>query len=168
MTWLLAAGLLVGLQQPPPDMPDDEKVKEEELKKLEGPWSLVSGEKNGEKLTDEQVKKYRLVITAKDKDAPKIEAFETASPAKPVLQTVFKIDPITKPNDPARKHKTIDLLRYDGGQELTMPGIYELKGDTLTICGCDDGRRIRPTAFAAKADSGCSLLVLKREKKSGS
>jgi uncharacterized protein (TIGR03067 family) len=170
MKSLLATALLLGLQ-PPTETPDDEALRNAELDKLAGTWAVTSGEKNGQKLAPEQTDKYRLVINVRNKESPKIEAYDLNElrkqprDRKAVNSATFKIDPTVKPNDPAHRHKTIDLVRYKDGQEMTMLGIYDLKGEMLTICGCDDGRRIRPSEFAAKADSGCSLLVLKREKK---
>jgi uncharacterized protein (TIGR03067 family) len=44
-----------------------------------------------------------------------------------------------------------------------LPAIYMLEGDTLMICG-QDAESGRPTAFAARPDSGPWLLVLKRRR----
>jgi uncharacterized protein (TIGR03067 family) len=57
----------------------------------------------------------------------------------------------------------IDLTMDAGGMNLSMPGIFKLDGDTLTICMVPFGER--PKAFASAAGTTTMLLVLKRTKK---
>jgi uncharacterized protein (TIGR03067 family) len=61
--------------------------------------------------------------------------------------------------DPAKKPKTIDISDPDLG---STPGIYELNGDTLTIC-LAIGKE-RPTEFKSDTNSLATLMVLKRQR----
>jgi uncharacterized protein (TIGR03067 family) len=63
--------------------------------------------------------------------------------------------------DATRTPKTIDLTPAGAKPIL---GIYKLEKETLTICYGEPGKP-RPTAFAAKAGSGHTLMVWVREKK---
>jgi len=72
------------------------------------------------------------------------------------LAAVMKIDPNHTP-------KWLDMTYIAGplkGQ--TLQAIYELKGDTFTLCIQMDGQG-RPTAF--RRDGNCDLCVLQRPKK---
>jgi len=69
------------------------------------------------------------------------------------MNTRFVLRPNARP-------KSIDLHREDGDKE-TLLGIYELKGDTLTLCATKGAKR--PRAFASPKGSDFSLLVFKRQ-----
>ena len=70
-----------------------------------------------------------------------------------------KFDPTTKP-------KTIDITFTEGEHKgKTALGIYEFEGDTFRVCITRPGGDGRPMEFSAKAGSGCTLVVYKREKK---
>ena len=75
--------------------------------------------------------------------------------------------PSTYTLDPAAKPKTIDITpQGEGdGKGETVPGIYKLEGDTLTICFPCGAQMERPTEFVSKEGSDTLLLVLKRVKK---
>jgi uncharacterized protein (TIGR03067 family) len=66
----------------------------------------------------------------------------------------FKADPKASPS-------TLDLLA--GTQ--TVPGIYKVEGDTMTICFPKGGKGERPTKFESPKDTEIVLMVLKRDKK---
>jgi RNA polymerase sigma factor (sigma-70 family) len=74
--------------------------------------------------------------------------------------------PSTYTLDPAAKPKMIDITPGEGdGKGETVPGIYRLEGDTLTICFPCGAQMERPTEFVSKEGSDTMLLVLKRVKK---
>jgi uncharacterized protein (TIGR03067 family) len=65
-----------------------------------------------------------------------------------------------------KEHKTIDLKTKPGGlfKGRTMPGIYKVDGDTLTIC-VNTETQDRPTAYESPERSPIMLLTFVREKK---
>ncbi|HJZ59555.1 MAG TPA: TIGR03067 domain-containing protein [Gemmataceae bacterium] len=69
--------------------------------------------------------------------------------------------------DPAKTPKQIDIKSAEGPfKGMTLPGIYELKGDKLTLCLEGDGKADkRPTKFEAPEMTRNMLLSYKREKK---
>ena len=67
--------------------------------------------------------------------------------------------------DAAKTPATIDLMPGSGQYEgKTLPGIYKLEGDTLTIAFTVPPGKDRPKAFESKAGSGVVLVVHKRAK----
>jgi uncharacterized protein (TIGR03067 family) len=143
---ILAASLALGAADAP-----KEAVKKE-LEKMQGDWVIVTGQRNGEPIPEEQVKGLRRTT--------KGDKFILNVGGKTVGTATFKIDPTKKP-------KTIDI-QPDAveGQEKPAPllGIYELDGDNYKICYGPPGAK-RPTEFASKAGSGATLSVWKRAKK---
>ena len=55
-------------------------------------------------------------------------------------------------------------LRPPEVEENEIKGIYELKGDTLRICGAGQGGE-RPKEFKSDEGSDAMLLTFRREKK---
>jgi len=68
--------------------------------------------------------------------------------------------------DPTKTPKRIDVRSAEGPfKGKTLPGIYELKGDTLRLCLEADGKADkRPTAFEAPGTTRNMLLTYRREK----
>ncbi|CAN5152224.1 hypothetical protein BH10PLA2_BH10PLA2_26140 [soil metagenome] len=129
---------------------DDDSAKE--LKKLEGVWIMVSGEKEGEKLADEVVKKNNITWKGKK--------IETISPhqSDEVIKATTKVDPAKSP-------KEMEWVRDSGPDSgKTMYAIYEwIDGDQYRVCFALGGKE-RPKEFATKAGSGHLLHVWKRVK----
>lgn len=139
----VAATLLLGAEAPA------EAVKKDMLL-LEGEWSMVSGERDGQKLPDEFVKGGKR--TAKDG--------ETSITINDMLFMKAKFTV-----DPAKKPKEIDYSITDGPEKgKTRLGIYEIDGDMVKFCFAAPGDK-RPTEFTAKEGSNCTLSVWKRNKK---
>ena len=107
---------------------------------LQGTWLLVSEERNGEKLPKEKIQGGKFIF-ADDKITWLAEQ-ETVT-----RKGTFTIDPEKKP-------KEIDLTFGD----ITVKGIYELKGNTLKVVIAERGR---PTEFDS---TGGGLLVFERKK----
>ncbi len=68
--------------------------------------------------------------------------------------------------DPTKTPKRIDIRSADGPfKGKTLPGIYELKGNTLVLCLEGDGKADkRPTKFDAPGTTRNMLLTYRREK----
>lgn len=132
------------------DDPDD--AFKEELKALAGTWKAVSIETDGKKAPEDILK--QVVMTRDESGKTVIRRGDMV-----VLEaTVKKLDPSKKP-------KTIDTEQTVGENKgKTIQGIYEIDGNTLRVCLAPPGKE-RPSEFSAKAGSGNSLAVYRREKK---
>jgi uncharacterized protein (TIGR03067 family) len=130
---LIAGSLFVA------DAAEDAK---KEIEKLQGKWSAVEAEKDGEKAPENERKQIGLTFKGD----------------KLTLHDRGRADEIGFKLDPSKKLKTIDLTL---GKD-TVKGIYSLDGDNLKIC-IRLGAAEYPTEFTGK--KGHSLVVLKRDKK---
>src|SRR5262245_11197173 len=105
---VLVAGFLVAADQP-----------QDELKKLEGNYTMLSSEQKGEKLPEETVKTGTLKIEG-DKHTAK---FGTVT-----IVGTHKVDPTKKPAE-------IEASDTEGPfKGKTRLGIYKLEGDQFTFC----------------------------------
>src|SRR5512132_602755 len=95
----------------------DAEDAKKDLEKLQGTWALVSGERDGKKFTEEEVKKTMLFI--KD-DTFRIPESSVATSEDGTI----KIDPSKKP-------KEMDATTGSGPDKGKIwQGIYKLHGDT--------------------------------------
>jgi uncharacterized protein (TIGR03067 family) len=140
---ITTAALLIGVE------PSQDDAEKKELERLQGTWSTLSIEVDGQKATDEERIKTRKLIVAGNRYTLKVEG-ET-------VQGTIEVNPTQKP-------KTIDEKPDSGLHKgRTLLGIYELEGDNLKICLALPGRG-RPTEFASKAGTKHQLVIYKREK----
>jgi uncharacterized protein (TIGR03067 family) len=142
MLLVLVAGVLVAA-----DGKDDAK---KEMEKLQGAWVMVSGERNGEALPDDQVKALKRTV--------KGEEFTITRDGETVVKGTFTVDPSKSP-------KTIDVMITEGdNKDKKMLGIYEIDGDNYKVCYAPFGKD-RPKEFSSKGEEGITLAVWKRDKK---
>jgi uncharacterized protein (TIGR03067 family) len=141
---LLALGVL--LLAVPAIRSEDNKL---DPAKLIGTWSYVSGEKNGEKVNEANLKGGSVIIT-KDKITLKGEQGDF------ILK--YKLNPAKSPCTIA-----MEITEGPAGQGSMAEGIIEVQGDKLRICYPAMGGET-PKEFAAKKDSGLHYFVLKRKK----
>ena len=139
--WLIVAVVLVVAAQAWAD------AKKEDKDLIQGDWSFVSGERDGEQPPDE-IKNMKLNF--KDDKL-------TAMIANDDKGGKFKIDPSKKP-------KEITLTLSENGKDVDMNGIYELDGDNLKLCFPADHDGARPKEFNGKQGSKQMYMVFKRAK----
>jgi uncharacterized protein (TIGR03067 family) len=122
---------------------------EGDLKAFQGTWVVAEATLAGRDHTDD-FKDMRLKITGEKYEI----AFDTNSD-----KGAIKLDSTKKP-------KQIDLSTQPGGpfKGRNLPGIYELKGDTIVLC-LEADKTDRPTKFEAPEKTRFMLFTLKREKK---
>lgn len=141
VTVVLAVCLLAGA---------DEDAVRKEKKRLEGEWSMVSGEIDRQPLPPEYVKGARRI--AKDGETTVLIGGRVFMKARYTV-------------DPGKKPRTIDYTMTDGPTKgKTQLGIYELDGDTVKFCFAAPGKE-RPQDFTTKEGSGRTLSVWKRARK---
>ena len=126
---------------------------QKELKKLEGTWVMVSGERDGAKIADEHVKKSKITWKGT------VVIVETPHQSKePIKGSVGGFDTTKKPAE-------MEWVRTNGPDAgKKMLAIYEfLDDDQYRICFAPAGKA-RPKEFSTKTGSGHLLHVWKRVK----
>jgi uncharacterized protein (TIGR03067 family) len=127
-----------------------EKAGKKDEERIQGTWSVVSGEKSGEKASEDEIKDVTITFAAEGKVMVK------GVKGNQEFEGSYKLDPSKKP-------KEMDLKLNIGGKEESLKGIYLLEKNSLKLCvAAPPGER--PTEFATAAGSMSMLLVLKREK----
>jgi len=128
----------------------DNGVLINDLARIQGTWTMVSGERDGQAFPSEYLNNSERVVKGD-------ETIVTVR-GQLFMKAKFSLDPSKNP-------KTIDYAINDGpyaGQK--MFGIYELDGGKLTFCLATPGKE-RPAGFATKPDDGQTMTVWKLEKK---
>jgi uncharacterized protein (TIGR03067 family) len=119
-----------------------------DLDRLQGTWLLVAMEREGEDVPAEDFKDWKAVY---EENRITLRAGER----------VRRRGIVTL--DPSRKPKAINTWDQDGPYEdQTVPGIYDLDGDTLKVCFARPGAE-RPKEFTTKAGPGFVFCVYKRQ-----
>ena len=143
MLMALAVGLLAGA-----DGAEDAVKKEKQ--RLEGEWSMVSGEIDRQPLPAEYVKGARRIARGGETTV--------LIGGRLFMKARYTVDPGKNP-------RTIDYVMTGGPTRgKTQLGIYELDGDTVKFCFASPGKE-RPQDFTTKEGSGRTLSVWKRARK---
>jgi uncharacterized protein (TIGR03067 family) len=137
---ILAVGLLFGADDKQADAKKDQE-------KLQGDWTLQSGERDGQQFPEDLVKALKRNITG--------DKYVITRDGETLAKGTFTLDPAQKP-------KAIDIKLE--GVDKPVQGIYELEGDTFKLCYAAPGEA-RPKEFATKAETGLTLAVWKKAKK---
>jgi uncharacterized protein (TIGR03067 family) len=135
----LAAALSVAADDPAPS----------DLDRLQGTWLLITLEAEGEDVPAEQHEGWNAVYAG---NRLTLRAGEM----------VRRRGIITL--DPSRSPRAMNTWDQDGPYEdQTVPGIYELAGDTLKVCFARPGAE-RPTEFTTRRGTGFLYCVYRRQK----
>jgi uncharacterized protein (TIGR03067 family) len=128
----------------------DEKEDKDKLdpEKLVGTYTYVSGERDGNKVAEDNLKKGTVVIT---KDTITLKGDET-------FVIKYKLDAKKTP-------ATLEMEITEGlqGVGAKTGGIISMKGEEVKLCYAAMGGEA-PKEFAAKKDSGHHYFVLKKKK----
>jgi uncharacterized protein (TIGR03067 family) len=122
---------------------------QDELKRLEGTYSMISSETTGEKLAEDTVKDATLVIEGDQ---------HTAKVGKVTIIGTHKVDP-------RKKLAEIEASDSEGPfAGKTRLGIYKLEGDQFTFCFALPGND-RPKQFSTTSGTGHIMVAWKKQKK---
>jgi uncharacterized protein (TIGR03067 family) len=140
---LLAVGLLMAAAA------RQARATDKDVDGIQGAWVPLSIQIDGRQLDKDELGEIKMRI--------KGNRYTVTNGTQVADQGSFKLDATRKP-------RAIDTMPGQGPDKgKTMPGIYELSGDTLKICVAVPGKE-RPGEFASKAGSDQVLYVLKRVK----
>jgi uncharacterized protein (TIGR03067 family) len=121
----------------------------QEFQRLQGTWKIESWEEGGQAVAAADLKKRELFFGG--------NVFVFRREGKVHQAGLAKLDPAAAP-------RTIDLNVREGEPKgESLPGIYSLDGDTLTLCVQPKGEE-RPDGFKPEAKSGAILITAKKPK----
>ena len=128
----------------------NEEAVAKDLRAFKGTWRLSSKEVDGKKFSEEEIKD---VIATNDGSGN----ISVRRGDKEINEGTVKLDPTKSP-------RTIGVTFTEGERKgQTVLGIYEIEGDAFRVCVARPGDE-RPAEFSAKAGSGRTLIVYKRQK----
>ncbi|HYG77048.1 MAG TPA: TIGR03067 domain-containing protein [Planctomycetota bacterium] len=117
---------------------------------VNGTWTMVTSEMNGQKVPDEEMKKLSLVLTLKE------GKYTTTSAGKQTDSGEYTLNAAAG---------TFEIRPGEGPRKGTvMKAIYKLEGDTLTVCYDVAGKEF-PKEFKTQVDDGRLVAVYKRAAK---
>jgi uncharacterized protein (TIGR03067 family) len=148
---LAIVSLFAAVRSPASDGNANEVTVAKELQAFKGTWRMSSKEEDGKKFSEEEIKD---IIGTGDG----LAKFSVRRGDKIIGEATVKLDPTKKP-------KTIDVAFTEGELKgKAVMGIYKIEIRIFRVCVARVGDE-RPAAFSAKAGSGHTLVVYKREKK---
>ncbi len=124
-----------------------------ELKKLQGTWVMVSGEKDGKKAADEHVSGSKIVY-----EGNKLQVTVPNQTPETIIAEIVKIDPTKNP-------KEMHFIRKNGPNAgKTLIGIYEFEGDGQYKFAFDPSAAATLKEFITKDGTGHVRNTWKRVK----
>jgi uncharacterized protein (TIGR03067 family) len=148
---LTIVSLFAGVRSLAADSDAKEEAVEKALQAFKGSWRMSSKEEDGKKFSEEEIKD--LILTHDGAGQCSVRRGDQL-----IAEATVKLDPTKKP-------RTIEIAFTEGDHKgITVLGIYEIEGDTFRVCIARPGDE-RPAEFSAKAGSGRTFVVYKREKK---
>lgn len=126
---------------------------DETLKKLQGTWTVVSGDRYGTKLTDEEAREIKVNIAGN----------------KLTIARGSRNETVTIKLDPSKTPAWIDFILERNGQTTSMAGIYMFEGGIFQFCYHKSIDGTRPTDFSGGEPSRTNNIIgyrLKRQKSS--
>jgi uncharacterized protein (TIGR03067 family) len=125
------------------------QAAKDDLKKLQGTWECVSMEREGDEVPAEHLKGTSVVY-------------------EDDLATLYRDGELFRQSiltlDPSKKPKRINSWDLAGPYaDDSVPGIYEIDGDTLKLC-FSRPKVARPSEFTTKKEPGFLYVVYKRKK----
>jgi uncharacterized protein (TIGR03067 family) len=117
---------------------------------LNGTWAMVATEEGEQQMPEAQLAKLNIKLTMKD------DTYTTSGAGQTGIGGKLKIDASKTP-------KEIDIMAESGPQKgTTIPAIYKLDGDKLSVC-YDFSGKSRPKEFGTKKGTALFLAVYKKE-----
>ncbi len=147
---VLSAMIAFAPRDDPPAKPADPiaEAAKADLKRFQGTWKVVAFTHAGKELAAEEFPKTVLTIDG-DQWTQKLNG-------KIVNTCTLVLRPIAKPAE-------MELINNAGRRQgKVFEAIYNLEGETLTICSNRRGER--PKVFTAGEGKEASLVVYKRQK----
>jgi uncharacterized protein (TIGR03067 family) len=136
---LIAAGIFCA-------MGGGDAVKREK-EKLQGAWTVTELREADKKAPDEKAHSLRIEF--------KGEAIMITIKDNVVVKGTFAVDPDKSP-------ATMNINFEKDGKAITIPAIYELKGDDLKVCHTHGESTARPSVIESSGNT--VLITLKRKK----
>jgi uncharacterized protein (TIGR03067 family) len=150
VTVVAIVSLIAGIHSPSAAGDAREEAVARDLRTFKGTWRLSYKEVDGKKFSEEEIKD--LIGTVDGSGKVTVRRGD-----KVVGAGTIKLDPTRKP-------KAIDVTFTEGDRKgTTALGIYEIDSDVFRVCLPRAGDE-RPDDFSARAGSGRTLIVYKREK----
>jgi uncharacterized protein (TIGR03067 family) len=129
--------------------PPSRQAAKDDLKKFQGTWECVAMEREGDAIPPEQLKGSTAVY-----EDDRVTLYRDGEFFRRGIVTL----------DPSQKPKRINTWDLGGPYaDDTVPGIYEIDGDTLKIC-FSRPKVARPSEFTTKKEPGFLYCVYKRKK----
>jgi uncharacterized protein (TIGR03067 family) len=157
MTRVIALGMVILAITSPaalaadeaPDQKAARDASRKDLEKLQGTWTLVRMEAEGENVLPEHFEGWHSIYQG---DALTLKAGDV----------VRRRGIVTL--DASRTPRAINTWDVDGPfADQVVPGIYELAGDNLKLCFARPGQD-RPSEFTTKNGTGFLVVVYERKK----